>query len=242
MAIVFTHSAAIDCHKKSLTVHRVIPGAGALPQHDTATFGTTTAEVLRLADWLAAGEVTHVAMESTGVYTLLIMLQRWGFLAWGGGGCERATAEDDPHLVLINFHSLDQGPNQLALRTPVRLRESGTHGRRKRLQPFQHTLQFHCFPSVLLLLRQLLLDLPEPLAQPPHARFKLPLLDHPRGIAIDQAPHPLPQFTHLRFQRRDCAGLLRRFHPALIFGGHALGFLQYVLDFLPDRRIQPVQA
>ena len=33
-----------------------------------ARFGTTTAELLDLADWLAAEGVTHVAMESTGVY------------------------------------------------------------------------------------------------------------------------------------------------------------------------------
>src|SRR5215207_198068 len=31
-------------------------------------FGTTTAEILRLADWRARAKVTHVAMESTGVY------------------------------------------------------------------------------------------------------------------------------------------------------------------------------
>jgi transposase len=32
------------------------------------TFGTTTRELLRLADWLTAAGCTHVAMESTGVY------------------------------------------------------------------------------------------------------------------------------------------------------------------------------
>jgi len=32
------------------------------------TFGTTTAELLRLSDWLTAGQCTHVAMESTGEF------------------------------------------------------------------------------------------------------------------------------------------------------------------------------
>jgi transposase len=32
------------------------------------TFGTTTSDLLALRDWLTAHEVTHVAMESTGVY------------------------------------------------------------------------------------------------------------------------------------------------------------------------------
>jgi hypothetical protein len=34
----------------------------------TQTFGTTTKELLRLADWLTEGGCTHVAMESTGVF------------------------------------------------------------------------------------------------------------------------------------------------------------------------------
>jgi len=31
-------------------------------------FGTTTAELMRLAEWLRAHTITHAAMESTGVY------------------------------------------------------------------------------------------------------------------------------------------------------------------------------
>jgi transposase len=42
-------------------------GAGKARQQ-TRTFGTTTAALLELADWLAEEGVTHVAMESTGVY------------------------------------------------------------------------------------------------------------------------------------------------------------------------------
>ena len=35
---------------------------------DTRTFGTTTRQLLELSDWLRERRVTHVAMESTGVY------------------------------------------------------------------------------------------------------------------------------------------------------------------------------
>jgi len=38
------------------------------PQREVRTFGTFTHEVLALADWLAEQEVTHIALESTGVY------------------------------------------------------------------------------------------------------------------------------------------------------------------------------
>jgi transposase len=45
-----------------------VPGrTGAREQH-VRTFGTTTAELLALRDWLTGYGVTHVAMESTGVY------------------------------------------------------------------------------------------------------------------------------------------------------------------------------
>ena len=44
------------------------PGRRGQPQKEVRTFGTMTADLLELADWLAAAECTHVALESTGVY------------------------------------------------------------------------------------------------------------------------------------------------------------------------------
>jgi transposase len=41
--------------------------AGPRGEH-VRTFGTTTAELLALRDWLQAHGVTQVAMESTGIY------------------------------------------------------------------------------------------------------------------------------------------------------------------------------
>ena len=38
------------------------------PQKEVRTFGTMTADVLALAEWLAGAGCTHVAMEGTGVY------------------------------------------------------------------------------------------------------------------------------------------------------------------------------
>ena len=42
--------------------------SGPTVQHEVRTFGTTTGDLLALADWLTAHGCTHVAMESTGVY------------------------------------------------------------------------------------------------------------------------------------------------------------------------------
>jgi transposase len=44
-----------------------IPGTNGARTHHVRTFGTA-GELLALRDWLEAHGVTHVAMESTGVY------------------------------------------------------------------------------------------------------------------------------------------------------------------------------
>jgi transposase len=46
----------------------VVPGANGDRAQHVQTFGTTTAALLTLRDWFEAHGVTHVVMESTGVY------------------------------------------------------------------------------------------------------------------------------------------------------------------------------
>jgi transposase len=46
----------------------MVPGPDRQPVKEIRTFATMTADLLVLGDWLAEGGVTHVAMESTGVY------------------------------------------------------------------------------------------------------------------------------------------------------------------------------
>src|SRR5213078_3785734 len=59
--------AGLDVHQKTIVAcARVMTGKTV--QHHLQTFGTTTDDLLALGDWLARHEVTHVAMESTGVY------------------------------------------------------------------------------------------------------------------------------------------------------------------------------
>jgi transposase len=68
--LLYTHCAGIDVHQKSLSVCVLTPGpgTGADPQTETRHFGTRTGDLLALADWLEELRVTHVAMESTGIY------------------------------------------------------------------------------------------------------------------------------------------------------------------------------
>ena len=60
---VYPRCAGLDVHKDSVVACARVDGAESLQ-----AFGTTTAELLRLGDWLASPGVTHVAMEATGVY------------------------------------------------------------------------------------------------------------------------------------------------------------------------------
>ncbi len=68
MDVVFARCAGIDVHKKTVVVCRLMVGADGQRHGETQTFGTTTDELLRLSDWLAAGGCTHVGVESTGEY------------------------------------------------------------------------------------------------------------------------------------------------------------------------------
>jgi transposase len=55
-------------HKKSVVAcRRRLTSAGRVAK-EVGTFGTTTSQLLALLGWLHEGEVTHVAMEATGVY------------------------------------------------------------------------------------------------------------------------------------------------------------------------------
>jgi len=58
----------LDVHKETVAACVRVPGPRATREQHVRTFGTTTAELLVLRDWLQAHGVTHTAMESTGVY------------------------------------------------------------------------------------------------------------------------------------------------------------------------------
>lgn len=68
MEVVHPACAGLDVHKKTVVACRITPGGGGVRAREIRTFGATTPELLRLADWLAEGGVTHAAMESTGSY------------------------------------------------------------------------------------------------------------------------------------------------------------------------------
>ncbi|MDP2729712.1 MAG: IS110 family transposase, partial [Dehalococcoidales bacterium] len=63
MEVVYPRCCGLDIHKKSVVACAITSGG-----KETRTFSTMTKDLLELKNWLLSLEVTHVAMESTGVY------------------------------------------------------------------------------------------------------------------------------------------------------------------------------
>lgn len=67
MEVLYPRCAGLDVHK-DLVVACARIAEGRRVDTEIREFGTTTSELLALLDWLSSYRVTHVAMESTGVY------------------------------------------------------------------------------------------------------------------------------------------------------------------------------
>lgn len=63
MQVVYSRSCGLDVHKKKVVACVITP-----EERETRSFGTMTNNVLELIDWLVGKGVTHVAMESSGVF------------------------------------------------------------------------------------------------------------------------------------------------------------------------------
>jgi transposase len=96
MDLVFTHCAGLDVHQATVVATVRVAHDHGGRQVVTETFGTMTADLLALRDWLQAYGVTHVALESTGVY--------WKPVYY--------VLEDTCTLLLINMHDLKRVPGR----------------------------------------------------------------------------------------------------------------------------------
>lgn len=68
MEVVCARCCGLDIHKKNLVACLSLPGPRGAASTTVRTFGTMTADILALSDWLVEAGCTQVAMESTGVY------------------------------------------------------------------------------------------------------------------------------------------------------------------------------
>src|SRR5437763_13220723 len=88
--------AGLDVHKATVVATVRTPAADGGRASRTETFGTMTADLIALRDWLHAHGVTHVALESTGVY--------WKPIYY--------MLEDGFQLLLINMLDLKHVPGR----------------------------------------------------------------------------------------------------------------------------------
>lgn len=96
MDVVFPACCGIDVHQKSLVACVRLIGAAGRVSKEVRTFATTTAALSELARWLQTIGVTHVAIESTGVYWKPV----WNVL------------ETSVTLVLVNPRDVAQVPGR----------------------------------------------------------------------------------------------------------------------------------
>src|ERR1700752_4561340 len=67
MELLHRRCCGLDVHKETVVACLRLVSDGKVTT-EVRTFQTTTADLLRMSQWLAANECTHVAMEATGVY------------------------------------------------------------------------------------------------------------------------------------------------------------------------------
>jgi transposase len=96
MDVVITRCAGLDVHQATVVATVRVPDDQGGRRIVTETFDTMTADLLALRDWLQAFGVTHVALESTGVY--------WKPVYY--------ALEDTCTLLLINMHELKRVPGR----------------------------------------------------------------------------------------------------------------------------------
>jgi len=63
MRMMYERCCGLDVHKKTVTACAITPAG-----QEVRAFGTMTRDLLQLTDWLHSHGVSHVAMESTGVF------------------------------------------------------------------------------------------------------------------------------------------------------------------------------
>jgi transposase len=95
MDVTIERCAGLDVHQGTVVATVRVPGPAGREQR-TETFGTMAADLAALRDWLQAYGVTHVALESTGVY--------WKPVYY--------MLEDAVTLLLINMQALKHVPGR----------------------------------------------------------------------------------------------------------------------------------
>jgi transposase len=104
MQVVHARCCGLDVHKKSVVACVLLTQPDGTVERAVRTFGTMTADLLALSDWLSRYAVTQVAMESTGVYWRPVynLLEE---------GCS-ITLVNPQHMKKVPGHKTDIGDSE----------------------------------------------------------------------------------------------------------------------------------
>ena len=68
MQAIIERCCGLDVHQETVVACLLVGAPGEQPYKEVRTFRTVTRDLEALRDWLREAGVTHVGMESTGVY------------------------------------------------------------------------------------------------------------------------------------------------------------------------------
>jgi transposase len=155
MEVLHPRCCGLDVHEKTVVACTLVSGAGeARPQKAVRTFSTMPADLRALEAWLAEQGISHVAMESTGIYWKPIwnvLEGRFSLLLVNPGHVKavpgrKTDVRDAEWLADLLRHGLLRGsfvPDraQQDLRDLTRLRTTRTQARAAEINRLQATLE-----------------------------------------------------------------------------------------------------
>ncbi|SRR5581483_7572809 len=96
MEVLYERCCGLDVHKKTVVACVMITSPNGRVNKTIRTFGTATAELLALRDWIDAQQVSHLALESTGIF--------WRPLY--------NLLEEGHTIILVNAHHIKSVPGR----------------------------------------------------------------------------------------------------------------------------------
>jgi transposase len=145
--------AGLDVHKQTVTACVRVPGTARARESHVRRFGTTSTDLLALRDWLDMFGVTHVAMESTGVYwkaVYYILEERFACLLVNAAHIKRVPGrktdvQDSEWIAQLLEHGLLRG----SFVPPAPIRELRDLTRYRKVLIEEHTREVNRLHKVL---------------------------------------------------------------------------------------------
>jgi len=117
MDAIIERCAGLDVHQATVVACVLIGEAGRKPHKEIRTFSTMTRDLEAMRDWLKGHGVTHVGMESTGIYWKPV----------------HTILEGHFELIVANAHHIKTVPGR---KTDVKDAEWLTPEQKKNFKPF----------------------------------------------------------------------------------------------------------